>query len=65
MTSRHTTELRIDLTAADGTTAYETYQNFSLSPGPDYTLHVGQAVGTAGILQQYCHNLINLTVNVN
>ena len=48
MTAHHETELRIDLTAADGTTAYETYQNFSVSPGPDYMLHIGQAAGTAG-----------------
>ena len=48
MSSHHTTELRIDVTAADDSSAYETYQNFSLSPGPDYTLHIGQAAGTAG-----------------
>ena len=47
MTSQQNTELRIDMTAADGTTAYVTYQNFSLSQGPDYTLHIGQGAGTA------------------
>ena len=48
MSSHATTELRIDLTAADGETAYQTWQNFSLSPGPDYKLHIGQTAGTAG-----------------
>ena len=54
MTSKQTTELRIDMTAADGTTAYVTYQNFSLSQGPDYTLHIGQGAGTA-FDKNYCN----------
>ncbi|XP_045157213.2 ficolin-3-like [Mercenaria mercenaria] len=39
MTSQGKTELRVDLTAADGTTAYDTFQNFYLSEGPNYSLH--------------------------
>jgi hypothetical protein len=52
MVSRGKTELRLDLTAADGTSVYETFQNFSLVEKPDYTLHIDKGVGTAGI---YCH----------
>lgn len=48
MTANHTNELRIDLTAANGTTAYETYQNFSLSQGSNYSLRIGSEDGTAG-----------------
>lgn len=48
MTAHHETELRIHLTAADGSTAYATFKNFSVSPGPDFKLRVGQAAGTAG-----------------
>ena len=54
MTANHATELRIDVTAYDGTTSYETYQDFSLSPGPDYKLHVGQAAGTTGKNLKMC-----------
>ncbi|XP_053387987.1 fibrinogen C domain-containing protein 1-B-like isoform X2 [Mercenaria mercenaria] len=48
MASQGKTELRLDLTAADGTTAYETFQNFYLDEGPNYTLHIDHGTGTAG-----------------
>ncbi|XP_060577785.1 microfibril-associated glycoprotein 4-like, partial [Ruditapes philippinarum] len=48
MVSRGKTELRLDLTAADGTSVYETFQNFSLGAMPYYTLHIDKGVGTAG-----------------
>ncbi|XP_060593871.1 adhesion G protein-coupled receptor B2-like [Ruditapes philippinarum] len=48
MVSRGKTELRLDLTAADGTSVYETFQNFRLGEMPYYTLHIDQGVGTAG-----------------
>ena len=41
-------ELRLDLENAAGDTAYEVYQNFSLSAYPLYTLHIGANSGTAG-----------------
>ncbi|XP_045181209.2 ficolin-1-like [Mercenaria mercenaria] len=41
------TELRLDLTAADGTDAYETFQNFYLDSSV-YTLHIDPGTGTAG-----------------
>jgi hypothetical protein len=49
MVSRGKSELRLDLTAADGKTVYETFQNFSLGERPYYTLHIDKGVGTAGI----------------
>ncbi|XP_060561522.1 microfibril-associated glycoprotein 4-like [Ruditapes philippinarum] len=48
MVSRGKTELRLDLTAADGTSVYETFQNFSIGENPYYTLHIDEGVGTAG-----------------
>ncbi|XP_053390846.1 fibrinogen-like protein A [Mercenaria mercenaria] len=48
MTSQGKTELRLDLTAADGTAVYETFQNFYLDEGPNYTLHIDPGTGTAG-----------------
>lgn len=49
LVSKGKSELRIDLEAADGTKAYETFQDFSLSPGPDYTLHISKGTGTTGL----------------
>lgn len=43
-----TSELRIDLTAADDTTAYEIFSNFTLDPAPGYALHINPGTGTAG-----------------
>ncbi|XP_060581974.1 angiopoietin-related protein 2-like [Ruditapes philippinarum] len=48
MVSQGKTELRLDLTAAGGEHVYETFQNFRLSDGPYYTLHIDKGVGTAG-----------------
>ncbi|XP_053386989.1 angiopoietin-1-like [Mercenaria mercenaria] len=48
MASQRKTVLRLDLTAANGTTAYETFQNFYLDEGPNYTLHIDPGTGTAG-----------------
>ena len=41
-------ELRLDLENVTGNTAYEVYQNFSISGYPLYTLHIGTYSGTAG-----------------
>lgn len=41
-------ELRVDVTTADGATAYELFGNFSLGPPPNYTLHIDRGIGTAG-----------------
>ena len=41
-------ELRIDLENVTGNTAYEVYQDFSISGYPLYTLHIGTDSGTAG-----------------
>ena len=48
MASRGATELRIDLTAADNTSAYVVYKNFYLDKGPDFTLHIDPGTGTVG-----------------
>ena len=40
-------ELRLDLEKANGATAFEVYQHFSLSAYPLYTLHIGAYSGTA------------------
>ncbi|KAL4216671.1 Hemicentin-1 [Mactra antiquata] len=42
-------QLRIDLTASNGTTGFEVLDDFSLSPGPDYTLHVGSTLSSHNI----------------
>ena len=42
--SQGNTDLRIDLEAADGAKAYETFDRFSLSPGPAFTLHIGSTI---------------------
>ncbi|KAL4216648.1 Hemicentin-1 [Mactra antiquata] len=49
LASNNANELRIDLTAANDTTAYEVFEHFSLSPGPDYTLHVGNTLSSHNI----------------
>ncbi|XP_053387889.1 fibrinogen C domain-containing protein 1-like isoform X2 [Mercenaria mercenaria] len=56
MASQGKTELRLDLTAADGTTVYETFQNFYLDEGPNYTLHIDPGTGTAGDSQGLSYN---------
>ncbi|KAH3754154.1 hypothetical protein DPMN_188817 [Dreissena polymorpha] len=48
MTYNVRSELRIDLMAADGSTAFEVFPNFRLSTAPNCTLHVNQGHGTAG-----------------
>jgi hypothetical protein len=48
MVAQGKTELRLDLTAADGTSVYETFQNFRLGKQPYYTLHIEKGTGTAG-----------------
>ena len=48
MTEGVVNELRLDLEKATGSTAYEVYQNFSISGYPNYTLHIGSYTGTAG-----------------
>ncbi|XP_053403133.1 ficolin-2-like [Mercenaria mercenaria] len=41
MTYQGTTEFRLDVTTVDDDTLTETYQNFYLDKGPEYTLHIG------------------------
>ena len=49
MTSNKNYTLRVDLGAADDTTAYKQYEVFRISEGPDYTLSLeGTETGTAG-----------------
>jgi hypothetical protein len=54
MVAQGKTELRLDLTAADGEHVYQTFQNFRLRPGPYYTLYIDRGVGTAG--NEYHYN---------
>lgn len=49
MASQGVTELRIDLQAADGTRAYETFSSFSLSNNTNYTLHLGPTSSSLNI----------------
>ncbi|KAL4216637.1 hypothetical protein ACF0H5_024360 [Mactra antiquata] len=53
MSSNNANELRIDLTAANDTTAYEVLEHFSLSAGPNYTLHVGNTSSSHNIGSSY------------
>ena len=48
MTHGFNNQLRLDLESASGDTRYEIFDQFSLSPKPRYTLHVGIGRGTAG-----------------
>lgn len=48
MTATLATELRLDLTAADNSTAYEVFPNFHLGSSPGYELHIDTGNGTAG-----------------
>ena len=41
-------QLRVDLRAANGTQYYEIYDDFSIGPARDFTLHIGNHRGTAG-----------------
>ncbi|XP_045205020.2 fibrinogen gamma chain-like [Mercenaria mercenaria] len=50
-TGRGVSELRLDLVAANGTHAYELFQNFSLGIAPSYKLHFERGTGTAGDAQ--------------
>ncbi|XP_052237124.1 angiopoietin-related protein 2-like isoform X2 [Dreissena polymorpha] len=56
MTSNVQTELRIDLMAANGSTAYEVFPNFRLSAASDYRLHVDRGRGTAGDSEGLSYN---------
>jgi hypothetical protein len=42
-------ELRIDVTAADGFKGYETFPNFTISAGSNYTLHILSGHGSIGL----------------
>jgi hypothetical protein len=42
-------ELRIDVTAANGSKGYETYPNFTISAGSNYTLHILPGHGSIGL----------------
>ncbi|XP_053387310.1 microfibril-associated glycoprotein 4-like [Mercenaria mercenaria] len=41
-------ELRIDVSALGGSEGYEIFQDFSISPGPGYTLNIALGTGTLG-----------------
>ena len=41
-------QLRVDMTAANGTNYYEIYDDFYIGPARDFTLHIGSHRGTAG-----------------
>ncbi|XP_052786230.1 ficolin-2-like [Mya arenaria] len=41
MTSRRTNRLRIDLQTSNATKMYDVYEGFSVGPGSNYTLHLG------------------------
>ncbi|XP_045186126.2 microfibril-associated glycoprotein 4-like [Mercenaria mercenaria] len=41
-------ELRIDVSSLGGSEGYETFQDFSISPGPGYTLNIALGIGTIG-----------------
>ena len=41
-------QLRVDMTAANGTNYYEIYDDFHIGPAKDFTLHIGSHRGTAG-----------------
>ena len=41
-------QLRVDVQAANGSYYYEVYDDFSVGPAKDFTLHVGSYRGTAG-----------------
>ncbi|XP_053387126.1 ficolin-2-like [Mercenaria mercenaria] len=47
LTEQGPTELRTDMSKADGTEAYETFQDFGLS-GSGYILQLGSRIGTTG-----------------
>ncbi|XP_060595944.1 microfibril-associated glycoprotein 4-like [Ruditapes philippinarum] len=60
MVSLGKTELRLDLKAADGTSVYETFQNFRLGKQPYYTLHIDKGIGNSGDGLSY-HNGMHFT----
>lgn len=41
-------QLRVELTTANGSTYFETYDDFSIGPPTDFVLHVGKHNGNAG-----------------
>ncbi|WAR16350.1 FCN3-like protein [Mya arenaria] len=48
------TTIRMEVSAADGSSAYEEWPEFRLGVAPTYTLHVGgRGTGTAGDLRRY------------
>ncbi|XP_060592592.1 uncharacterized protein LOC132747282 [Ruditapes philippinarum] len=49
MVSHGKTELRMDMIAANGTSAYQTFINFRLSDSPYYTIHIDKGVGNVGL----------------
>ncbi|XP_045183208.2 uncharacterized protein LOC123541720 [Mercenaria mercenaria] len=48
LVSQGRSELRLDVSAANGTKGYVTFQNFKISSGPNYTLHISPGHGTIG-----------------
>jgi hypothetical protein len=46
--SQRNSELRIDVTFANGSKGYETFPNFTISAGSNYTLHISPGSGSLG-----------------
>ena len=42
-------QLRVDVQAANGSLYYEVYDDFSIGPAKNFTLHIGSYRGTAGM----------------
>ena len=41
-------QLRIEMAAANGSIYYEVYEDFRIGPASDFTLYIGNFIGTAG-----------------
>jgi hypothetical protein len=70
MTEQGATELKIELTAADNSYAYEIFQNFHIGDQPGYELHIDKGTGNAGNKRKthitlifFCCNLIKKYAN--
>ncbi|KAL4216654.1 Fibrinogen C domain-containing protein 1 [Mactra antiquata] len=49
ISSQYKSQLRVDLISANGTTAFEVFDKFSLGASPEYTLHVGSTLSSHNI----------------
>ncbi|XP_053387423.1 fibrinogen-like protein A [Mercenaria mercenaria] len=48
LVSQDSSELRIDVSAANGMKGYVTFEDFQISPGTNYSLHISPGNGTIG-----------------